>query len=100
MSRWVRNWWTIGDCSGHDRICAQYRGNSTMRVWSLLGLLGLPSGIAAAQQPGRVYRIGYTQIVDHPALNATRQGFLDGLRAAGFVEGRNLVFEYQNAQGD
>ena len=71
-----------------------------MRVWSLLGLSVLLSGIAAAQQPGRVYRIGYTQIVDHPALNATRQGFLDGLKAAGFVEGRNLVFEYQNAQGD
>jgi putative ABC transport system substrate-binding protein len=62
--------------------------------------LGLLSGTAAAQQPGRVYRIGYTQIVDHPALNATRNGFLDGLKAAGFVEGGNLVFEYQNAQGD
>ncbi len=57
-------------------------------------------GVAAAQAPGRVYRIGYTQIVDHPALNATRNGFLDGLKAAGFVEGKNLVFEYQNAQGD
>jgi putative ABC transport system substrate-binding protein len=55
---------------------------------------------ALAQQPGRTYRIGYTQIVDHPALNATRQGFLDGLKAAGFVEGTNLTVEYQNAQGD
>jgi putative tryptophan/tyrosine transport system substrate-binding protein len=63
-------------------------------------VLGLASGVAAAQQPGRIYRVGYTQIVDHPALNATRQGFLDGLNAAGFVVGTNLVFEYQNAQGD
>ncbi len=63
-------------------------------------LFGLFSTAAVAQQPGRVYRIGYTQIVDHPALNATRQGFLDGLKGAGFVEGKNLVFEYQNAQGD
>ena len=54
----------------------------------------------AAPVPGKTYRIGFSQIVDHPALNATRQGFLDGLKAAGFVEGKNLVFTYQNAQGD
>ena len=63
-------------------------------------LLGLFTGLATAQQTGRTYRVGYTQIVDHPALNATRQGFLDGLKAAGFIEGKNLIFEYQNAQGD
>jgi len=66
----------------------------------MFAVLCLASGIAVAQQPGRVYRIGYTQIVDHPALNATRQGFIDGLKAAGFVEGKNLEFEYQSAQGD
>lgn len=70
-----------------------------MRVLLTL-LMVMAGGVATAQQPGRVYRVGYTQIVDHPALNATRQGFLDGLKAAGFVEGSNLVFEYQNAQGD
>src|SRR5579883_1054966 len=75
---------------------------ATMRFLLVLmaAALGLAGDFAAAQQPGRVYRVGYTQIVDHPALNATRQGFLDGLKAAGFVEGSNLVFEYQNAQGD
>lgn len=60
------------------------------------------AGAAAAQTgpvPGKVYKVGYSQIVDHPALNAIRQGFVDALKAAGFVEGKNLVFEYQNAQG-
>jgi putative tryptophan/tyrosine transport system substrate-binding protein len=66
----------------------------------IVAALAVLGTVAAAQQPGRVYRVGYTQIVDHPALNATRQGFLDGLKAAGFVEGTNLAFEYQNAQGD
>jgi len=55
---------------------------------------------AHAQTPGRTYRIGFAQLVDHPALNATRQGFIDGLKASGFEAGRNLVFDYQNAQGD
>jgi putative tryptophan/tyrosine transport system substrate-binding protein len=67
----------------------------------------LPAVVLAQQaptgrtpQPGRVYRVAYSQIVDHPALNETRRGFLDGLKQAGFVEGQNLTFLYQNAQGD
>ena len=71
-----------------------------------LGLALLATAATAAAQPrtgpepGRTYRIGFAQIVDHPALNATRQGFIDGLRASGFEQGKNLVFDYQNAQGD
>jgi putative ABC transport system substrate-binding protein len=57
-------------------------------------------GVCAQPQPGRTYRIGFSQIVDHPALNATRQGFIDGLKAEGFEIGKNLSFDYQNAQGD
>jgi putative tryptophan/tyrosine transport system substrate-binding protein len=62
--------------------------------------LALAALSVQAQTPGRTYRIGFAQIVDHPALNATRQGFIDGLKASGFEVGRNLVFDYQNAQGD
>lgn len=67
--------------------------------WLVVGLC-LSASVSIAQEPGRVYRVGYSQIVDHPALNATRKGFLDGLRASGFIDGKNLVFEYENAQGD
>ena len=56
--------------------------------------------VCAQPQVGRTYRIGFSQIVDHPALNATRQGFIDGLKAEGFEVGRNLMLDYQNAQGD
>jgi putative tryptophan/tyrosine transport system substrate-binding protein len=64
--------------------------------------VALRAGEGRAQSPvaGKMYKVGYSQIVDHPALNATRQGFLDALKEAGFVEGKNLVFEYQNAQGN
>jgi putative ABC transport system substrate-binding protein len=56
--------------------------------------------VYAQPQPGRTYRIGFSQLVDHPALNATRQGFIDGLKTEGFEIGKNLHFDYQNAQGD
>ncbi len=70
------------------------------RASALLASLVSVLPASAQPAPGRTYRVGYSQIVDHPALNETRRGFLDGLAKAGFVEGRNLVFEYQNAQGD
>lgn len=84
----------------------------THRTWALVGVLsGLALAATAtaqmsapaggrAPQPGRIYKVGYSQIVDHAALNETRRGFLDGLRQAGFVEGQNLAFQYQSAQGD
>ncbi|KUO62764.1 MAG: hypothetical protein APF84_03720 [Gracilibacter sp. BRH_c7a] len=44
--------------------------------------------------------IGIVQIVEHPALDAAREGFLEVLNANGYTEGDNLVVDYQNAQGD
>ncbi len=44
--------------------------------------------------------VAVSQIVEHPALDATRQGLLDGLKDKGFVEGENLNFTYQTAQGN
>ncbi|UFJ38936.1 ABC transporter substrate-binding protein [Brevibacillus humidisoli] len=44
--------------------------------------------------------IGITQIVEHPSLDAAREGFLAALKDAGYTEGENLTIDYQNAQGD
>ena len=46
------------------------------------------------------YKIAVSQIVEHPALDATRQGLLDGLKAKGYEEGKNLTFTFQTAQGN
>ena len=47
-----------------------------------------------------VKKIGISQVVTHPALDATRQGILDALAAEGYVEGDNLEVDYQNSEGD
>jgi putative ABC transport system substrate-binding protein len=62
--------------------------------------IAIPAHSQSGPQPNRTYRIGFSQIVEHPALNETRRGFIDGLKAAGFEIGKNLVLDYQNAQGD
>jgi len=53
---------------------------------------------AEAQQAAKVARIGYlvTNLAGNPHHN---EAFLQGLRDLGYVEGRNLVIEYRDAQG-
>lgn len=46
------------------------------------------------------YKIGVIQYVAHDALDASYQGFVDGLAEEGFVVGENLTIDFQNAQGD
>jgi putative tryptophan/tyrosine transport system substrate-binding protein len=48
----------------------------------------------------KTYKIAISQIVEHPSLDATRQGFLAALKDAGIEEGKNLTVDFQNAQGD
>jgi len=44
--------------------------------------------------------VAVTAIVEHPALDACRDGVRDELKAAGFEEGKNLKFTYESAQGN
>ncbi|MBT3360137.1 MAG: ABC transporter substrate-binding protein [Rhodospirillales bacterium] len=44
--------------------------------------------------------VAITQIVEHPALDACRKGVKDVLAENGFVEGKNLKWAYQSAQGN
>jgi putative ABC transport system substrate-binding protein len=47
-----------------------------------------------------VIKVGISQVVTHPALDATRQGVVDGLADQGYVEGDNIEIDYQNSEGD
>ncbi|RXT09115.1 ABC transporter substrate-binding protein [Ammoniphilus sp. CFH 90114] len=55
---------------------------------------------AAGNAEKKTVKIGITQIVEHPSLDAAREGFLAGLKDGGYVEGENLKVDIQIAQGD
>jgi putative ABC transport system substrate-binding protein len=48
----------------------------------------------------KVYQIGITQIVEHPALDACRKGVIDKLRELGYEDGKNIKYDIQIAQGN
>jgi putative tryptophan/tyrosine transport system substrate-binding protein len=53
---------------------------------------------AYAQQPGKVYRIGFLWDSPDAFLDAL-EAFRQGLRELGYVEGQTIVIEYRWAEG-
>lgn len=47
-----------------------------------------------------MFRIGISQFITHQSLDATREGFVDELAKQGYVEGKNIEIDLQNAQGE
>ena len=67
----------------------------------VLLLVGCSSGSGEKTSDSeKVYKIGILQFAQHPSLDNCREGFLQGLEEEGFVEGKNLDLDYQNAQAD
>ncbi|WP_423801227.1 ABC transporter substrate binding protein [Neobacillus sp. SAB-20_R2A] len=71
-----------------------------MGVLLLLSACGGGSKETSGEKKEKEVKIGITQIVEHPSLDAAREGFIEALKDAGYEEGKNLKLDYQNAQGD
>ena len=76
---------------------------SITTIICLIALLAMSLPVitgCGATQPGMTYKVGITQIVTHPALDANRQGFIDQLAEEGFIEGENIEYDFNNPEGD
>src|SRR5258705_1804238 len=60
----------------------------------------LAVGVSAeAQQPAKIPRIGYLTNESLSALSARTEAFRKGLRELGYLEGKNIVIEWRDAEG-
>ena len=55
---------------------------------------------SCAEVPDKPIHVGISQIVEHPALDSTRKGFTDELAERGYVSGKNISYDYKNAQNN
>lgn len=56
--------------------------------------------VLIAPASARDVTVAVTAIVEHPALDAARDGVKEALQEAGFKDGENLKFIYESAQGN
>ncbi|VXD19237.1 ABC superfamily ATP binding cassette transporter, binding protein [Planktothrix serta PCC 8927] len=65
-------------------------------------LFGCNSGQSSSTSNSRIPQrfVAVTQIVEHPSLDATREGIKDELAAAGLKAGDSLKWEWESAQGN
>ena len=67
---------------------------------SPLTAIALSLGVLATSAVAADKSVAVTAIVEHPALDAVRDGVRDELKAAGYEDGKGFKFSYQSAQGN
>jgi len=68
-------------------------------IWLLATALLTTSSLAEAQQPKKVYRIGYLVSEDAASDSARAEGIRLALRELGYIEGQNIAIEYRYSEG-
>ena len=74
----------------------------TSLVFALICLLPtvfLPALLAGAQQPAKVFRIGFLDNSSASGNAPLLEAFRQEMRKLGWIEGKNFTFEYRFAEG-
>jgi putative ABC transport system substrate-binding protein len=83
---------------GNNNNTAANGGNDAAAGNNAAAVTNAPANSGTADT--KSYTIAISQYVEHPSLDATREGFLAALKDAGIVEGENLKVDLENAQAD
>lgn len=65
-----------------------------------LSLVCASMSLASCSQKEEKTKIGILQLLTHGALDSAKEGFVDGLASAGYVDGENITITYQNPEAD
>ena len=76
------------------------RRRKWLRIFTLVVAFGMAGAVAQAQQPAKVPRIGFQLDAPVSATAARIEGFRQGLRELGYVEGKNIIIEWRSSEGN
>lgn len=65
-----------------------------------LGVAFFKTGGTQTTKTNKIPTVGILQLQTHPALDAIHRGVVAGLKENGYVPGKTVKIDYQNAQGD
>src|SRR5262249_28959571 len=92
---------TSGSCS--DNLKSAIQNRKWAALWVIAFVLVVGGPVAWAQQPKKVFRLGYLSGADAATDAATDSARAEGLRLAlrelGYIEGQNIAIEYRYAEG-
>jgi putative ABC transport system substrate-binding protein len=66
----------------------------------LAGTMLTGCGGSSSSETADSVTIGIQQFAEHGSLENCKEGFLEGLKEEGYVEGENLTIQYENADSD
>jgi putative ABC transport system substrate-binding protein len=72
---------------------------SVLSILFVLVLLAV-AVVAEAQQPKKVFRIGYLSAVEQANESARSEPIRQALRELGYIEGQNIAIEYRYTEGE
>lgn len=73
---------------------------SVLIFCGIIILAALTTFISNVRLDENKLKIGILQLVEHEALDKSRIGFIDGLSELGLIDGKNIIIDYENAQGE
>src|SRR5439155_12375508 len=92
---------TVG--SEQKAVSSEKTGEKSMTksilFWLLAAVLLTTAPPAEAQQPAKVFRIGYLSTTDRATDSPRAEGIRLALRELGYIEGQNIAIEYRYAEG-
>lgn len=73
--------------------------NAKSLSWLLVTILLTTAPFSEAQQPAKVPRIGFQLDSPVSAVTGRIEGFRQGLRELGYIEGKTIIIEWRSSEG-
>jgi len=96
MQRKLRIWASLS-CSDNRKSAIQ--NPKWVGIIAIAVVIAMCGAAALAQQPAKIPRIGLLNTNVSEAFTARTEGFRQGLRELGYIEGKNILIEYRYADG-
>jgi putative ABC transport system substrate-binding protein len=85
--------------SSADNPKSKIENPKWLALSSIAFVLVVVGAVADAQQPTKIARIGFLGVTSPSTIAARVEAFRQGLRELGYVEGKNIIIEWQWAEG-